>query len=288
MATRMWNGDDRDRIHVDYHGSVGAYRFEEHDHRGFWELTYVRRGRLDHRVGGEPIAQGPGWLTIIREGERHALAGERVEFLNLSFPTAFARALLRLPHPRADALAALVRRNGPLCARLPLGERAAFESELDALGAGHGSAGQTLRLAAVLARALLACHRAANGGRGGDGPAWLARVQAVVETLDEPLPDLAGLRRIAGVSREHLARTCRQRLGLSPSQLINRFRVERAARLLVRGGASVGEIAQAVGFRDRTYLARCFRRHLGASPQAWLARQAAFPVGEARWSARRR
>lgn len=284
MATRSWDGDAGDRVHVSRPGSVGAYSYEEHDHHGFWELTYVRRGRLRQIVDGVTIEQGPGWMTLVREGQRHALAGTQLEFLNLSFPSAFVRAFAHLPHAPGEALATTLHGRGLLAACLPLAERAGFEAELEALGAGHGSAEEALRLAGLFARALLACHHQRT--RPGEGPPWLARMQAAMGFADEPLPDLAGLRRQAGVSAAHFARTCRRHLGLSPSQWLNRLRVERGARMLV-AGRPVDEVARAVGFREASYFSRCFHRHFGSSPRTWRTRQEAFAAGESRWALRR-
>ena len=60
--------------------------------------------------------------------------------------------------------------------------------------------------------------------------------------------------------------------GTTPAAAIRSARVEHAAAIYRAAGAPappVGEVAQAVGFRDTTTFSRAFSAHLGLSPAAW-------------------
>lgn len=86
--------------------------------------------------------------------------------------------------------------------------------------------------------------------------------------IDEPwrVGDIASA---AGLSVTQLERLCRRTLGLSPRSLLQRLRVEHAARLLTSTTLSAGEIAAACGFYDQASFTRQFRSVLGMTPGAF-------------------
>ena len=75
-----------------------------------------------------------------------------------------------------------------------------------------------------------------------------------------------------GQSRGNLHRRLRELIGESPSDLIRRMRLERAAELLEAGAGSVGEIAYAVGFKSVAHFSNAFNELHGVRPSAWRER----------------
>ena len=73
----------------------------------------------------------------------------------------------------------------------------------------------------------------------------------------------------AGLSAAQLERLSRRVLGLTPKQLIMRFRLEEALRLLDTTTLALVEIAPACGYYDQSAFHRHFRRVVGCSPSAW-------------------
>lgn len=63
-----------------------------------------------------------------------------------------------------------------------------------------------------------------------------------------------------------LERTARRVLGLSPKQLILRFRLEAALRLLQTTDGPIAEIATQCGYYDQSAFSRHFKRAVGVSP----------------------
>jgi len=70
-------------------------------------------------------------------------------------------------------------------------------------------------------------------------------------------------------SRGNLHRRLRDLVGESPSDLIRRVRLERAAHLLESGVGSVAEVAYAVGFKSVAHFSNAFNEHHGVRPSAW-------------------
>ncbi len=73
----------------------------------------------------------------------------------------------------------------------------------------------------------------------------------------------------AAMSVPQLERSFRRVLGLSPKQLIMRFRVEEALRLLETTDRPLSEIAPRCGYYDQSALTRHFRRVVGFGPAGW-------------------
>jgi transcriptional regulator GlxA family with amidase domain len=79
---------------------------------------------------------------------------------------------------------------------------------------------------------------------------------------------LDSLARRYGLSPRTLARRTRKAVGLSPLQLVQRVRLERALHLLRTTRMPLEEVAAAVGLGDPATLYRLVKRHTGRSPGA--------------------
>ncbi len=79
---------------------------------------------------------------------------------------------------------------------------------------------------------------------------------------------VADLMRWHGSRRTVFYAWCKSASGLSPGDLIDRLRRERASAVMARGG-SAREAAQVCGFKDYATFYRRFRIWFGASPRQW-------------------
>ncbi|MDT0344908.1 substrate-binding domain-containing protein [Streptomyces litchfieldiae] len=75
----------------------------------------------------------------------------------------------------------------------------------------------------------------------------------------------------AGVSEDHLGRLFHRELGLTLWEYLTRLRIKRAKERLQHTDDSVQTVARAVGFHDRAYFSRVFRRVTGVAPHAYRA-----------------
>ncbi|MFH8462638.1 substrate-binding domain-containing protein [Streptomyces sp. NPDC017991] len=83
----------------------------------------------------------------------------------------------------------------------------------------------------------------------------------------------------AGVSPDHLGKLFQQRYGLTVWEYLTRLRIRRAAERLRSSNDSVQSVARAVGFRDRAYFSRVFRRVTGAAPHHYREKTASGEGG---------
>ena len=103
--------------------------------------------------------------------------------------------------------------------------------------------------------------------------AFVDRLKAAVETgLSDPEFGVGELAQAVFQDRSHLFRRTKELLGESPSDLLKRVRLERAARLLVEGEGSVAEVAYACGFNSVSHFCRSFRVINGATPSEYRTR----------------
>jgi len=83
---------------------------------------------------------------------------------------------------------------------------------------------------------------------------------------------LDGLAARVGMSPRNFARRFSAATGETPLGYLHRLRIDAARHLLETRGKSVADVSQAVGYDDLGFFRRLFRRHTGASPQAYRAR----------------
>lgn len=103
---------------------------------------------------------------------------------------------------------------------------------------------------------------------------YLRRVRAAIDArLHDPAFGVQELADAVAQDRAHLFRRVKQLTGEAPSNLLRVARLERAATLLARRVATVGEIAYAVGFNGISHFSKSFRDHYGVTPTAWATEE---------------
>lgn len=80
---------------------------------------------------------------------------------------------------------------------------------------------------------------------------------------------LATVARICGISGSRFSRPFKLEQGVTFSQYLSRYRTTRAMEQLQRPGASVTEVAFAVGFSSPSHFSHCFRRYGQISPSEY-------------------
>jgi AraC family cel operon transcriptional repressor len=111
-------------------------------------------------------------------------------------------------------------------------------------------------------------------------PDWLIRAITGMREADHLVAGREVFFRLAGRSREHVARACRQHTGLTPTNLITRMRLEHARRLLERTDLTVLDVALASGFSNMSLFHRRFRAATKLTPLRYRRKsQLPLPLG---------
>ncbi len=90
--------------------------------------------------------------------------------------------------------------------------------------------------------------------------------------LDEPGLDIDHLCKVMAMSRSTLNRKLKSLLGISPNDLIRRYRLQKAAAYLVEG-RDIATVAYQVGFSSHSYFSQCFREQYGVTPSDYVSAQ---------------
>lgn len=131
-------------------------------------------------------------------------------------------------------------------------------------------------LSAAMAHELLACVMLCIG-RSATGPMSSATVQAMLirrlrrelEGLAHTRPSVASLARRLRVSTSTLTRTCKEVLGHSAKEEVDRRVALEAQRLLVHSSSTSVAIGELLGFSEPTNFVKFFRRRVGTTPEAF-------------------
>ena len=208
-----------------------------------------------------------GFTTIPDRTVHHGGGGALMEIVSarLSFDPVAAEPLLAL---LPDLLHV----------RLIDGDLALLEATLQLIGLetrgdGLGADLAVERLTDVLFIQTIRAWAAADGSQAGG---WLAalRHRALSRVIRSVHADIARawtveeMARVAGTSRSSFAQSFRTVLGETPLNYVTRWRMYRA-KILMRKGATLAEVADRVGYESDTALSRAFRRVEGLAPGEW-------------------
>ena len=96
---------------------------------------------------------------------------------------------------------------------------------------------------------------------------FLRKLSIVLEdNLDNENFGVSELAEEIGMSRSNLLRKVKSSTGVSASQYIRQFRLEKGMEILSKTDSTVSEVAFQVGFSSTSYFIKCFREHYGYPP----------------------
>ena len=109
--------------------------------------------------------------------------------------------------------------------------------------------------------------------------AFLERLTTALEAnLANPEFGVAELADTVFLDRSHLFRKTKELLDETPSELLRRVRLERAAQLLKEGDDGIADIAYGVGFNSVSAFCRAFRETYDATPSTYRSRNVSSPA----------
>lgn len=91
--------------------------------------------------------------------------------------------------------------------------------------------------------------------------------QKLMADLSQP-PSLGDLAEEFGCARETLIRTFKESYGITPKSFVSNARVEKA-KLLLRSGASIVDVASDMGFADQSQFHRAFVSYTASTPRQY-------------------
>lgn len=100
----------------------------------------------------------------------------------------------------------------------------------------------------------------------------------ILENIANPELSVAMLSERLFMSRPTLYRKIKTLSNMSPNELINQTRLNKATQLLVEGTLKIYEIADMIGFNTASHFSHNFQKHFGISPKDYVTK---FKQGKA-------
>ena len=103
-----------------------------------------------------------------------------------------------------------------------------------------------------------------------------ARTGRMVRYIESRIPRGTGRRdlsRAFGISPEHINAIFKRELGMTPTMVANRARINLACRCIIDEGLSVKEAADKAGFSDMCYFSRVFKKIMDVTPGRFQSRR---------------
>ena len=246
-----------------------THGIKAHGH-DFPEFFWATTGSGKHLINGEELPLRAGELVFMRPGDWHGLSTGSdgvFELVNVAFP---ARVLENLKAQYNDIEQIWGHKHKlPLSYKLTELQCQWLEAAVTRLLNYRDS---RIELDRLLINLVCEIHQAENDLFHAC-PEWLA---AACRRLRKPQYFTEGsgvIARLAKRTPEHTARTLLKHTGLTPSEVVNRFRMDYAAAQLCTTSKTINEIAEECGFSSLSYFFQRFRERFKISPRKYRLEQ---------------
>jgi len=248
-------------------------RIYAHSH-DFAEINWMDSGEALHVVNGESVPMRPNQLVMIRKKDKHEFrnVGE-IPFILVSL--AFREEILReireryFPGnpsffggnsklPRMVELDGNLRRHADELVDLVLyAPRTQFYLDLLLLNLLFLIENQPLRELPPLC------------------PDWLKRAYKTIQDPELLTDGVKNFQKLCGKSATHVSRASKRWLRATPSEVVNRFRMDLAARELAGTERPIVDICLGLGFDSLSHFYGLFKKRHGISPRQYRLRNRA-------------
>jgi AraC-like DNA-binding protein len=76
---------------------------------------------------------------------------------------------------------------------------------------------------------------------------------------------------VCRLNRSYFSKLFKENMGCPPQEFLIRLRLSKAADLMRRSNASIGDIAALCGYPNQLHFSRAFKKWYGVSPREWRA-----------------
>ncbi len=242
---------------------VGVYYYlhehellmEEHIHDGCHEIQLVLQGELTHRAGDHAVRQTAGDLVYLPLDSVHQLCDPTGDLmlLNLSFlPSTYEQGLSFLRAAAAPKRIVYNRVEPPV---------------VDFLLWSHdrliGKMQKQERTTIIRNTFTLLLPYCCDLAQPMD---WFDSLLQQMQKQEHFQVGVTRMQELAFCSPSHLSRTCRARLGMTPTQYVDQLRIQYAENLLRHSQYNIRDICEECGYNNFGYFYRRFTEKTGLPP----------------------
>jgi AraC-like DNA-binding protein len=250
--------------------SKHLYTFIPHTHRDYCDLTFIKEGEIQQKINGKNFTFPAGTLLWSREHDVHEVRGQNFAYFNLMV---LERRLVDAAHflNEDPAMSVLQQMKYSPFTVIPAERRKRVEENYNELMRFQANPRGRLLLERVLIELFVdwLAPLAAGHEVGPALPSWMSEAMRMADRGAEEGMSLDDLRRKCGRTSEHISRSFRKFLGVTPSAFLNNLRLERAAVLLASTNQEILDICYGAGFSSPGHFYRLFAGKFGMPPRAF-------------------
>lgn len=246
----------------------------EHIH-DYYELTLIPSGTCVHHVNGHAIPLETGCMSFIRPNDCHYYEPLTKNFriINVIVPVPTIESLFAFLGDGFEA-SRLIEAERPPTIKMSMSTFSAVENEFkqlilykNLLGRKADALFHTTLLNLITRQfpMTLVHNRTVV-------PMWLQWLVLEMYKKEHYVEGVSVMPRLSGKTQEHICRSCKKHLGLSPTRLINDIRLRNAARCLIDTSDAIIDICVDSGFESLSGFYHLFKQTFGMSPKAFRVR----------------
>jgi AraC family cel operon transcriptional repressor len=261
-------------VHYAYHKSLGGITFPHyHD---FFEIFLITKGKALHKINGRDEILEEGMLVFIRPNDIHyyeRIENESCELINVAFPAATIRQLFDYFGEGFKASRLLNLKNPPTL-KLSSIEKDIIISrfnKLNTLSRGKKIMIRT-ELRILLAEIFSKYFAEEKHEEKEDVPSWLSKARSEMKKKENFIAGINRMYELTARSPEHLSRSLKKYYGETPTDFINKLRLNYAANLLVNTDEDITAIVMESGFDNLSHFYHLFKKAFGIAPKEFRSK----------------
>ncbi len=244
-----------------------------HYHRHY-EVALILSGKMHHYINGEVKELSAGDLLFIRPEDTHAFGDATpngVELMNIAFSCEHFEHFRRYMDDTDFPFEMLLSSPLPTVIKVNVQEVREMYRRFDAYRLKSDNADQIKMVMRQLLCELLGCFLQKESYLSNPHPipAWLEVTCLQMRKFENFTAPPERMVEISGRSKEHLSRTMKKYMGITPSAFVYELRILHAADLLRFSNQSVLDICFTCGFENTAYFHKKFKEKFGESPKKY-------------------
>ena len=242
-----------------------------HHTHDFFELFLIEEGEVCHLINGRQSVMKKGDLYFVRPEDEHCFQKgncKKAQFVNMAFSDGIFQ--------KAEAIADLyfdTRKSGnSVETHLPSRMELAIQSKMAFLARDKTSLSLLERkdlVISIILDCLLVLHSRQEYEE--SVPEWLEQACLRMRQDKNYLDGLERFIEIAGKTQEHLTRCMQKYYHVTPTEYINRIRLEQTTILLETTDESILDIMLECGFNNVSHFNQLFKKNYGMTPSRYRA-----------------
>ena len=250
--------------------------FYPHSHE-YYEIFLTVTDGVHHWINGRETVLPAGNLVFIRPDDTHGFvyndeASLKTEYINLAFTKEIAQSLFSYLSSEDFPVQKLLSSPFPPCAILSPTAKERLLLLLSRLNTINwkDKIALKLKVKTILAEVFVQHFYDMPDYDSNPAPHWFMHLLGEMEQVENFTAGTERMTQLSRKSREHLSRITKKYLDLTPSEYINKLRVNYAANLLLNSNNSIIDICYLCGFQNLGYFYKVFRKEYGLSPARFL------------------